>query len=102
MPEHPDINYHRLPVAALVALEQVMSELAEQLPQIRTAALIIQAQGDPIVDPEGTKQLYEQLGSPQKEYRLFDFKRHGILLGEGADEVYSTIGEFIEKIRVGR
>lgn len=98
-PEHPDINYHRLPVAALVALEEFMSDLEEQLPQIRTPALIIQAQGDPVVDPQGTKQLFEQLGSPQKYYRLFDFTRHGILAGEGAAMVYSAIGEFIENVR---
>jgi esterase/lipase/1-acyl-sn-glycerol-3-phosphate acyltransferase len=98
-PEHPDINYHRLPVAGLVALEQFMSELEAQLPNITTPALIIQSQGDPIVDPEGTRLLFELLGSAQKEYRLFDFARHGILLGEGAGKVHTAIGEFIEMIR---
>ncbi|MBC7961819.1 MAG: alpha/beta fold hydrolase, partial [Steroidobacteraceae bacterium] len=99
VPEHPDINYHRLPVAGLAALEQFMSELEAQLPRITTPTLIIQSQGDPVVDPEGSRLLFEQLGSPQKEYRSFDFARHGILLGEGSDQVYIAIGEFIEKIR---
>ncbi len=98
-PEHPDINYHRLPVSGLVALEQFMSELETRLPDISTSALIIQSQGDPVVDPDGTRQLYQQLGSQQKEYRLFDFARHGILLGEGAGTVHAAIGEFVEKIR---
>ena len=99
VPEHPDINYHRLPVAGLAAMEQFMNELEEQLPEITTPALIIQSQGDPVVDPEGTKLLFERLGSPQKEYRLFDFERHGILMGEGSDKVHVAIGEFVEKIR---
>ena len=99
-PEHPDINYHRLPVAGLVALEQFMRELEAQLPIITTPALIIQSQGDPVVDPEGSRLLFERLGSAQKEYRQFDLARHGILLGEGADKVHSAIGEFIERIRV--
>jgi len=98
-PEHPDINYHRLPVAGLVALEQFMGELEAQLPDITTPALIIQSQGDPVVDPEGSRLLFERLGSPQKEYRLFDIPRHGILLGEGSDKVHAVIGEFIERIR---
>ncbi len=97
-PEHPDINYHRLPVAGLAAMEQFMSELEMQLPKIKAPALIIQSQGDPVVDPEGSQLLYELLGSPQKEYRLFDFERHGILLGDGADKVFAAIGKFIEKI----
>lgn len=101
-PEHPDINYHRLPVAALVAMGKFMRELEEQLPQIMTPVLILQAADDPVVDSAGTKQLFKQLGSLQKNYRLFDFTRHGILSGEGADKVYSAIGEFIETIRASR
>jgi len=98
-PEHPDINYHRLPVTGLVALEQFMSELEAQLPQITAPTLIIQSQGDPVVDPKGSKLLFELLGSPQKEYLQFDFARHGILLGEGAGKVHTAIGEFIVKMR---
>lgn len=98
-PEHPDINYHRLPIAGLAALEQFMRTLEAQLPNITSPALIIQSQGDPVVNPEGSRLLFERLGSPLKEYRLFDSARHGILLGEGSDKVHSAIGEFIEKIR---
>ena len=98
-PEHPDINYHRLPVVGLAALEQFMSELEGELPNIMTPALIIQSQGDPVVDPEGSRLLFERLGSPQKEYRLFDFARHGILSGEGSGMVHTAIGEFIDMIR---
>ena len=98
-PEHPGINYHRLPITGLVALEQFMSELEVQLPSITTPALIIQSQGDPVVDPDGSKLLFERLGSLQKEYRLFGFARHGILTGEGSDKVHTAIGDFIEQIR---
>ncbi len=96
--EHPDVNYRRLPVAGLAALEQFMSELEEKLPNISTPALIIQSQDDPVVDPKGTRLLFEMLGSPQKKYRSFDFTRHGILSGEGAGKVHTVIGEFIESI----
>jgi len=97
-PEHPGTNYHRLPVAALTAMEQFMGELETRLADITTPALIIQSQGDPVVDPDGSRLLFKQLGSPQKEYRLIDSARHGILVGEGAFEVHSMIGEFIERI----
>jgi hypothetical protein len=30
---------------------------------------------------------------------LFNFQRHGILLGEGAERVYRTIGDFLDHIR---
>lgn len=96
--EHPDINYHRLPVAALAKLGEFMEELEEQLPNITSPTLIIQSLGDPVVDPDGTWRLFEQLASPEKEYLTFDFKRHGILKGEGSEKVHVAIGKFIEKI----
>lgn len=100
--EHPHINYHRLPVAALAVMELFMKELEEQLPQIMIPALIIQSQGDPVVDPEGTRQLFDRLGSPRKKHLVFEFSRHGILMGEGSDKVHHAIGAFIRMIRDNR
>jgi esterase/lipase len=100
-PEHPDINYARVPVAALAAMESFMAKLKELLPGITTPVLIIQSKGDPVVDPEESRHMYEELGSPRKEYRLLDFVRHGILSGEGAQQVHALIGEFIERIGKG-
>jgi esterase/lipase len=92
---HPDINYNRLPVAGLAARGQFMNELEDQVTNITTPTLIIQSLGDPVVDPDGTKRLFEQLASPRKEYRTFDFERHGILMGEGSEKVHAAIGEFL-------
>lgn len=97
-PEHPEINYHRLPVAGLVAMENFMTELEEKLPFISAPALIIQSSGDPVVDPAGTRQLYERLGSERKEFLMVDAKRHGILLGEGSEPVHAAIARFIAKL----
>lgn len=96
--EHPDINYHRLPVAGLARMEQFMDELEKQLPNITTPALIIQAVADPVVNPDGTRQLFEKLASPQKEYLSFDFKRHGILMGEGSERVHAAVGRFLAEL----
>ena len=53
---------------------------------------------DPVVNPEGSKQIFERLGSEDKTYELLDFDRHGIIMDEGSDKVHHIIGEFIEKI----
>lgn len=95
-PEHPDINYSRLPMAGLVALKAFMEELDGKLPGIMTPTLILQSTGDPVVTPEGSQRIFKQLGSPRKDYRLLDFARHGIMSGEGSEKVYSLIGEFID------
>ncbi|PKN12048.1 MAG: glycerol acyltransferase [Deltaproteobacteria bacterium HGW-Deltaproteobacteria-4] len=97
-PEHPEINYHRLPIVSLIAMENVMKALAAKLPMITVPTLIVQAKGDPVVTPDGSKRLFEKLGAKEKEYLLVDLNRHGILSGPGAEQVHSAIAAFIERV----
>ena len=97
-PEHPEINYSRLPVAAVAELERFMEQVEERLPAVRTPTLVIQGDGDPVVDPSGARRLFDRLGTPHKEFRAFDRDRHGILMGDGAAEVHAVIGAFISRL----
>jgi len=54
---------------------------------------------DPVVSPKGSRRIFDLIGTSNKRYVLFNFERHGILLGEGATEVYQTIGQFIHHVR---
>ncbi len=97
--EHPQINYARLPVTGINELERFMTMLGPKLPIVRVPSLIVQSAGDPVVGPEGSKILFEHLGTKDKKYLLFDFDRHGILMGDGAGAVHAAIAEFIETVR---
>ena len=97
-PENPDINYFRNPVAGVRQLEKFMDSIDPKLAGIKTPVLLVQSRNDPVVDPEGTTRLFKKLGSPCKEFYLFDFDRHGILLGKGADRVYRAILDFLESL----
>jgi esterase/lipase/1-acyl-sn-glycerol-3-phosphate acyltransferase len=98
-PEHPWINYARLPIAGVWELERFMKELEPRLAEVQVPALVVQSQGDPTVDPAGTRSLFAKLAGVDKEYRAFDFNRHGILLGEGAEQVHEAIGAFIDRLQ---
>ena len=95
-PEHPHINYFRNPISGVRELERLMQSLEPKLPDITVPALIIQASKDPVVNPKGSREVFDLLGSEEKAYTLFDFDRHGILSGEGAHKVHGAIGRFIE------
>jgi len=97
-PENPHINYRRNPISGIRELERLMEFLEPKLPGVISPALIIQSYGDPVVNPKGSRRLFDLLGSEQKEYVLFNFERHGILMGEGADRVHRTISAFVEKL----
>jgi esterase/lipase/1-acyl-sn-glycerol-3-phosphate acyltransferase len=96
-PENPHINYRRNPVSGVVELERLMDDLEAKLPDLRVPALVVQSSRDPVVDPRGSKKIFDLLGSKDKEYVLFNFDRHGILLGTGANRVYQVIGDFIKQ-----
>ena len=98
-PENPDINYTRNPVAGIRELERLMAAVEPLLPRIQVPALVVHSQGDPVVDPKGSRRIFEQLGSRDKSCILFNLQRHGILLGEGSERVHESIAAFVTGLR---
>ena len=96
-PENPHINYKRNPISGVVEVDRLMDELEPRLPELRVPSFVVQSQGDPVVDPKGSRKIFELIGSTDKEYLLFNFERHGILLGDGAYKVHRAIGEFLKR-----
>jgi esterase/lipase/1-acyl-sn-glycerol-3-phosphate acyltransferase len=97
-PENPHINYFRNPVCGVRELGLLMESVEQKLPRIDVPALVIQADGDPIVDPKGSRRVFELIGSTDKQYLLVNSDRHGILLGKGAEMVHQAIGDFVERV----
>lgn len=97
-PENPHINYLRNPISGVRELVRLMDAVEPKLADIKVPALVVQSQGDPVVNPKGSKRIFELLGSKDKEYTLFSFNRHGILLGKGAKRVHKAVWDFIDHL----
>ena len=97
-PENPRINYIRNPVSGVRQLEQFMESVESKLDDIESPALIVQSRKDPVVDFHGTEKFFKSIGSHRKEYFLFDYERHGILLGNGVKRIYRAIRNFMESV----
>jgi esterase/lipase len=96
-PENPHINYSRNPIAGIRELERLTKKLEPELKNIKIPVVVVQSRKDPVVNPDGTLKLFNKIGSTQKEYFLFDYDRHGILLGKGALRIYKNIESFISQ-----
>ena len=96
-PENPHINYIRNPISGVVEVDRLMDDLEPRLPELKVPSLVVQSRGDPVVDPKGSRKIFELIGSIEKEYLLFNIERHGILLGDGAQKVHKAIGEFLKR-----
>lgn len=101
VPENPDINYTRNPVSGSNELEKLMKQVGDQLKNVKGPALIIQGSDDPVVNPVSGLEIFEKLGTKDKQLLRIYAKHHGILRGEGADEVNAMVLMFLEKVSSG-
>jgi len=93
------VNYPRNPVAGVKEVGDFLESIEKCYSAIRQPALIVQADKNPVVDPRGSKQLYDQISSRNKEYCLLSYDRHVLVNGEGTEKVFGKIGAFIDEMK---
>ncbi len=93
------VNYPRNPVAGVKEAGEFLDSIEKSYRAIRQPALIVQADRNPVVDPRGSKRLYDQIASKNKEFCLLSDDRHVLVTGERTEKVFSKIGAFIDEIK---
>ncbi len=83
--EHPHINYRSMPVHALFELRLMVSELEDRLKHVHCSALVLQADRDPVVEPESANIILEKLGCDDKRLEIIQSTRHDTLYGDIGD-----------------
>jgi esterase/lipase len=94
--EHPTINYRHVPVRALYELRLLMQHMDEVLPKINIPVLVMHGDEDPIVSVRSAPEVISKLGTQNKELRIVNSNRHGILM-ENIGGTWSLNDEFIAK-----
>lgn len=97
-PENKHINYVRNPVRGGYELEMLMRFVEKRLKDVSAPSLIIQASDDPIVDPVSGREIFNKLGTHEKQLFMVNANHHGILRGQGADEVNTKVLEFLNEL----
>ncbi|MBW1637234.1 MAG: alpha/beta fold hydrolase [Deltaproteobacteria bacterium] len=95
---NPHVNYAKNPVSGVHEVGQFLDSTEKLYDQIRQPALVIQADENPVVDPGGSRKIFEMIKSDQKEYCLLSFDRHILVQGRKADMVQWKISNFIKRI----
>ena len=90
------VNYAKNPVAGVNQIGEFLDSTGKMYEKIKQPTLIIQADKNPVVDPKGSRKIYEKIQSDQKEYCLLSFDRHVLVDGEEANRVHRKIAAFIE------
>lgn len=95
--DYPRINYSRNPVSGIREVGRVLAGLEEKVADIAQPALIIQADGDPVINAKGSQLLFSLLGSHRKEFSLIHAKRHILVQGEEAKRIHRQIFLFLRE-----
>jgi esterase/lipase len=98
VPENPEINYLRNPVSGGNELEKLMKQVENQLKNVNEPVLIIQASDDPVVNSVSAQEIFEKLGTKDKQLLRIYANHHGILRGGEADKVNAMVLMFLEKV----
>jgi len=98
VPENPDINYARNPINGTNELGKLMKFVESNLSRITIPALIVQATGDPVVNPQSADQIFSKISSQDKNIIKIRSDRHGIVRGKELDEVASGVISFLNRI----
>jgi len=96
-PENKHINYVRNPVRGGYELEMLMRIMEKRLQDVTDPSLIIQASDDPVVDPMSGREIFDKLGTNEKQFLMVKANHHGILRGQGADEVNAKVLTFLDE-----
>jgi esterase/lipase/1-acyl-sn-glycerol-3-phosphate acyltransferase len=98
VPENPDINYSKNPINGINELGKLMKFVDGSLDKITIPALIIQADGDPVVNPKSADIIYSKIKSQNKKLVKVKSARHGIIRGNELEQVYEEIAFFLKDI----
>jgi len=93
--EHPDINYHSIPIPALFELRSMIEEFQRRLPEVETPVLLMQSKDDPVVHPDSVHAIHGKLAT-DCDLHWVDSARHGIVSDAEKDTaVWDAIDSFI-------
>lgn len=98
-PENRHINYTKNPLAGVKQLVEVMNEAQDALERIHLPLLVIQGSKDPTVNPISGQSIFDRTATAHKELVVLERDRHGIVNGEGSDEVFERVYHFLERVR---
>jgi alpha-beta hydrolase superfamily lysophospholipase len=92
------LNFHgKLPAKTVAVLADEVGSFPHRVAQITIPTLIMYSSSDPIVAPEGSLMLAENLGSDEIAIRNWEGLRHEILNEPERDRVIAEIADWLDK-----
>ncbi|ORU90992.1 MAG: acyltransferase [Cycloclasticus sp. symbiont of Poecilosclerida sp. N] len=93
-PEHPHINYHHTPIAAIHQLLILIKKTTARLKKIKCPTLFMQGDNDPVIDSSSMAKLSKHIPKSLLNLHWVNSNRHGIL-HENTENCQQKVIDFI-------
>jgi alpha-beta hydrolase superfamily lysophospholipase len=94
--EDPLVFADRVPPEATAAALEAAIESYQAAPSITLPTLMFHGSADGIADPEGSRDFFEQLGSADKRWRVYEGLRHETMNEPERDEVLADLVAWLD------
>ena len=95
--QNPDTNYQHIPISALSELFALTDRVIKKLPRVKTPLLIVQSDGDPVVEPESAEIIHEKVASTDKKLHCLHSDQHHIIRRQVGDTLAELDAFFIRQ-----
>lgn len=92
------MEYPHFPVKGIIQLRELLAEMRNCLPKIKTPVLIIQSREDHSIEPASADKLLSTLGSVDKQVFWVENSGHVITREPDRFLVFAKIDEFIKRV----
>ncbi len=90
-------NYEKFPIDAFASLYEYTGKIEKLLPEIKVPVLILQSHKDNVVDPKAAQEIWEKIGSEDKELVWFKQTGHEMFQDMEADQVIQVVEDYLRR-----
>jgi carboxylesterase len=90
--------YTEFPLRTLSEADKLQAAMRDALPRVDVPVLVLHSKSDAAVPVASAEQLFDQLGTANKEVHLLDGFDHALVRDPKRDEVFGAIADFIDGV----
>lgn len=91
-------EFKKTPIKTLKALQELISDVRENVDMIYAPTFVVQAIHDKMINPESANIIYNEVESPIKEIKWYEESGHVITLDKERDQLHEDVYQFLEKL----
>ncbi|MGO4888874.1 alpha/beta hydrolase [Anaerobacillus sp. MEB173] len=91
-------QFEQTPMKTLKALQELMTEVRQQVDLIYSPIFVVQARHDEMINPDSANIIYNEVESIEKDIKWYENSGHVITLDKEKEQLHEDILRFLERL----